>query len=290
MEINSAAASRESTDASPVSELAINVQGVGKTFATKSGSIQALEDVSFVAESGAFVTIVGPSGCGKTTLLKMLSGLQLPSEGTIEVFGEQVRTPIAGVGMVFQAPVLLKWRTVLDNVLFPIEILRRNKNEYRDKAREILHLVGLEGFEDRHPKELSGGMQQRVSLARALIHDPQLLLMDEPFGALDQLTREQMNFELMRIWSETHKTTVLITHSIEEAVFLADRVIVLTARPGRIGAIIDVDLPRPRTRSFRREMRFVELVDRIGALLGVIPDDEAEPSSRAASTPTRMDT
>jgi NitT/TauT family transport system ATP-binding protein len=252
----------------------IDLIGVGKTYATKKSEVEAIVDVSFSARQSEFIAIVGPSGCGKTTLLKMVAGLVPASSGTIQVNGEEVSGPISGVGMVFQAPVLLPWRSVLGNVLFPIEILRRKKDEYEASARDTLRLVGLDGFEERHPNELSGGMQQRVAIARALIHDPPLLLMDEPFGALDQLTREQMNFELMRIWSETHKTTLLITHSIEEAVFLADRVIVMSARPGRVVDVIDIDLPRPRTRSFRRQPRFGELVDRIGELLGLPLDDE----------------
>jgi NitT/TauT family transport system ATP-binding protein len=262
---------------------AIDSVAVGKTYTTKSRRLEALVDVSFHARQREFIAIVGPSGCGKTTLLKMVAGLVAPTSGTVKVHGEVVRGPISGVGMVFQAPVLLRWRSVLDNVLFPIEILRRKRSDYEEPARGILQLVGLEGFEDRRPSELSGGMQQRVAIARALIHDPPLLLMDEPFGALDQLTREQMNLELIRIWSETHKTTMLITHSIEEAVFLADRVIVMSARPGRVIDSIDIDLPRPRGRSVKRESRFGELVDRIGALLGLLPGDEARPSTNTRS-------
>ena len=257
---------------------AIDIVNVGKIYATKSQRLEALVDVSFYARRREFIAIVGPSGCGKTTLLKMVAGLVAPTTGAVKVDGEEVRGPVSGVGMVFQSPVLLRWRSVLDNVLFPIEILRRKRSDFEGPARDILQLVGLEGFEDRHPSELSGGMQQRVAIARALIHDPPLLLMDEPFGALDQLTRELMNLELIRIWSETHKTTMLITHSIEEAVFLADRVIVMSARPGRVIDTIDIDLPRPRRRSVKRESRFGELVDRIGALLGLLPEDEGEPS------------
>lgn len=252
---------------------AIDVVAVGKTYSSKKEQLQALVDVSFFARQREFIAIVGPSGCGKTTLLNMAAGLISPTTGTVKVNGEEVKGPVSGVGMVFQAPVLLRWRSVIDNVLFPIEILRRKKADYERPARDILRLVGLEGFEDRHPSELSGGMQQRVAIARALIHDPPLLLMDEPFGALDQLTREQMNVELMRIWTETHKTTLLITHSIEEAVYLADRVVVMSARPGRVIETIDIDLPRPRVRAFRRQPRFGELVDRIGALLGLVPFD-----------------
>jgi NitT/TauT family transport system ATP-binding protein len=222
----------------------IDLIGVGKTYATKKSEVEAIVDVSFSARQSEFIAIVGPSGCGKTTLLKMVAGLVPASSGTIQVNGEEVSGPISGVGMVFQAPVLLPWRSVLGNVLFPIEILRRKKDEYEASARDTLRLVGLDGFEERHPNELSGGMQQRVAIARALIHDPPLLLMDEPFGALDQ------------------------------AVFLADRVIVMSARPGRVVDVIDIDLPRPRTRSFRRQPRFGELVDRIGELLGLPLDDE----------------
>lgn len=260
---------RPSHPAGAMADLAVEVRGVSKTFSTSDGDVVALEDVSFEVGDREFIAIVGPSGCGKTTLLKMAAGLVPTSAGEVLVFGERVQGPVADVGMVFQGPVLLTWRTVLRNVLFPIEILRRDPRQYRDRALEILQLVGLEGFENRFPAQLSGGMQQRVSIARALIHNPRLMLMDEPFGALDQLTRDQMNLELLRIWREAAKTTILVTHSIEEAVFLADRVLVMTPRPGTVAKTVDVDLPRPRTRRVQFTPQFSSLVQQVGRLLGL---------------------
>jgi NitT/TauT family transport system ATP-binding protein len=196
--------------------------------------------------TGEFVTIVGQSGCGKTTLLKILAGLLPRSSGTVSLRGQPVDGPSRDIGVVFQDPVLLPWRTVLDNVMLPVQVLGLDRVRFGERARMLLGLVGLTGFEDKYPHELSGGMRQRVAIARALVHDPSLLLMDEPFGALDAMTREAMNLELLRIWQESGKTIVFITHSIPEAVFLADRVIVMSARPGRIQQIVDVELPRPR--------------------------------------------
>lgn len=253
----------------PGNQCPVELQKVSKVYSAGDGDVHALEDVSFAARDREFVAVVGPSGCGKTTILKMLGGLVSATSGTVEVFGHDVRGPVEDVGMVFQEPVLLKWRDVFDNVLFPIEILRRDKRRYKGRAQELLDLVGLNGFERRRPFELSGGMQQRVAIARALVHDPRLLLMDEPFGALDQLTRHQMNLELLRIWSETHKTTILITHDIEEAVFLADKVVVMTPRPGRVAAVVPVDLPRPRDFAVRRSDVFADVVLKIGRLIGL---------------------
>jgi NitT/TauT family transport system ATP-binding protein len=190
--------------------------------------------------------VVGPSGCGKSTLLKILAGILRRTSGRVTLRERPVDGPSRDVGVVFQAPVLLPWRNVLQNVMLPIDIQRRERVEYEKRARYYLKLVGLEGFERKYPNELSGGMQQRVGISRALVHEPALLLMDEPFGALDAMTREAMNLELLRIWKESRKTVLLVTHSIPEAVFLADRVIVMTPRPGRISEIIQVDLPRPR--------------------------------------------
>jgi NitT/TauT family transport system ATP-binding protein len=248
---------------------AVQLENVSKVYRTRQGDVHALQDVSFSTLDQQFIAIVGPSGCGKTTILKMLAGLVAATSGRLEVFGRGITGPIEDVGIVFQAPVLLRWKDVVGNVLFPIDILHRDKRQYKDRAQELLHLVGLEGFERRHPSELSGGMQQRVALARALVHDPRLLLMDEPFGALDQLTRHQMNLELLRIWTETHKTTVLITHDIEEAVFLADKVVVMTPRPGKVAAVVSVDLPRPRDFAVRRSDVFAGLVVDIGKLIGL---------------------
>jgi NitT/TauT family transport system ATP-binding protein len=249
--------------------LLVEVRALDKVYTSQSGPVQALQGVSFEVREREFVALVGPSGCGKSTILKLIAGLLPKTAGELRVAGQPVTGPVDGVGMVFQAPVLLKWRTALDNVLFPIEILRRDRRQYVNTARALLRLVGLEGFERAYPRELSGGMQQRVAIARALVHDPALLLMDEPFGALDALTREQMNLELLRIWSESQKTTILITHSIQEAVFLADRVVVLTPRPGRVAAVIDIALPRPRQPADRLSARFAAYVQEVGRHLGL---------------------
>jgi len=211
--------------------------------------------------------VVGPSGCGKTTLLKILGGILASTRGEITLKGKPVRGPQKGIGMVFQNPVLLEWRTSLKNVLLPMEILGLEWGKYIEKARDLLKLVGLEGFEKRYPRELSGGMQQRVSIARALIHDPALLLMDEPFGALDAITRDLMNLELLRIWRETKKTVVFVTHNIPEAVFLADRVIVLTARPSNVAGIFEVGISRPRDMRVRSSMVYSNLILSIRKLI-----------------------
>lgn len=240
-----------------------------KVYRIKGETIEAIRDISFAVYAGELVTIAGPSGCGKTTLLKLVSGLLPLTSGSLIVNGTQVYGPQPGIGMVFQNPVLLRWRSVLDNVMLPIEILfkKEDREKYFSKAQDLLKLVGLEGFEDRYPFELSGGMQQRASISRALIHDPPLLLMDEPFGALDAMTREIMNLELLRIWQERKKTVLFVTHSIPEAVFLADRVIVLSARPSRVISVIEPDLPRPRTMAIRRRDEFIKCVADIRDLL-----------------------
>jgi NitT/TauT family transport system ATP-binding protein len=225
----------------------IGIDGVSLIYRTKTANVQALDDVSFAARDREFVALVGPSGCGKSTLLKLISGLMAPSSGVIRVNGVAVKGPTPSIGIVFQSPLLMAWRTVLENVLLQVEIRKLPVAGYRAGARELLQLVGLGGFEDAHPHQLSGGMQQRVGLCRALIHDPDVLIMDEPFGALDAMTRELMNAELQRIWIERRKTVLFITHSISEAVYLADRVLVMSPRPGRLVGEIVVDLPRPRT-------------------------------------------
>src|SRR5438477_2617136 len=225
----------------------ISVAGLGKIYRTREGNdIHALTDANFAIEEGEFVTGVGPSGCGKSTLLKILAGILRRTCGDVTLRSRPVHGPSREVGVVFQAPVLLPWRNVLENVMLPVEIQRRDRTLYERRARDYLKLVGLEGFEGKYPNELSGGMQQRVGISRALVHEPALLLMDEPFGALDAMTREAMNLELLRIWQESRKTVLLVTHSIPEAVFLADRVIVMTPRPGRISEIMKIHLPRPR--------------------------------------------
>jgi NitT/TauT family transport system ATP-binding protein len=226
----------------------ISVGGLGKIYRTREGNdIHALTDANFAIEEGEFVTVVGPSGCGKSTLLKILAGILRRTTGDVTLGGRPVDGPSRDVGVVFQAPVLLPWRNVLENVMLPVEIQKRDRVAFERRALDYLKLVGLEGFERKYPNELSGGMQQRVGISRALVHEPALLLMDEPFGALDAMTREAMNLELLRIWKESRKTVLLVTHSIPEAVFLADRVIVMTPRPGRISEIIEIDLPRPRS-------------------------------------------
>ena len=248
---------------------AIALRDLSKTYETRDGSLHALDGVTFEVMDGEFVTIVGRSGCGKSTILKIVAGLLLKTSGSVRVNDSEVTGPLRDVGFVFQAPTLLRWRSVLDNVLLPAEFLGMEMTEARRRARELLDLVGLHGFEQRFPRELSGGMQQRVAISRALIHDPRLLLLDEPFGALDALTREEMNLELLRIWSEKRKTSLLITHSIAEAVFLADRVIVMTPRPGRVAEVVRVDLPRPRAAAVRLTPEFAAMVRRIGEHIGL---------------------
>ena len=225
----------------------IAVTGLNKVYRTREGgTIHALSDVNFGIREGEFVTVVGPSGCGKSTLLKILAGILRRTSGEVAMGGKPIDGPSRDVGVVFQAPVLLPWRTVLENVMLPVEIQHRDRAQYVAHARKYLKLVGLAHFEGKYPNELSGGMQQRVGISRALVHDPTLLLMDKPFGALDAMTRETMNLELLRIWNENRKTVLLVTHSIPEAVYLADRVIVMSPRPGRITEIMNIDLPRPR--------------------------------------------
>jgi NitT/TauT family transport system ATP-binding protein len=225
----------------------IAASALHKTYVSHDASrVEALVDVSLDVASGEFVTIVGPSGCGKTTLLRILAGLLRPTSGSVRLLGQPVSGPSRDVGVVFQDPVLLPWRTVLENVMLPVQVFGLDRLAYGRRALDLLGLVGLRGFEGKYPHELSGGMRQRVSLARALVHDPALLLMDEPFGALDAMTREAMNLELQQIWGESGKTVAFITHSIPEAVFLADRVVVMSPRPGRIADVVPVDLGRPR--------------------------------------------
>jgi len=253
----------------------IRLDRVGMTYPTASGAVEALRDIDLAVGRGELVAVVGPSGCGKSTLLRIIAGLRPSSRGRVEVDGRPVERPLRSVGMVFQAPVLLKWRTVLDNVLLPAELAGLDPRRYRDRARDLLRLVGLADFEAKRPRELSGGMQQRASLCRALLLDPPLLLMDEPFGALDAMTRDEMNLELLRVWGEgagraagaARKTILFVTHSIPEAVFLADRVVVMTPRPGRVAGVCPVALPRPRTVEARATTDFGRLSLRIYDLL-----------------------
>ena len=247
---------------------ALHFDHAGQVFQTKSGEVEALRDVDLTVGRHEFVAVLGPSGCGKSTLLRLTAGLIRPTSGKAEVFGMAVTQPRDDVGIVFQKPTLLPWANVEDNVVFPIKHKHgRVAPAYREEAHKLLKMVGLEGFEKRLPSELSGGMQQRVGIARALLLDPDILLMDEPFSALDALTREEMGFELLRIWQERPKTVLFITHSISEAVLLADRVVVMSARPGRVIADYQVPLPRPRTADSTRSKEYHELASELRGLL-----------------------
>jgi NitT/TauT family transport system ATP-binding protein len=227
---------------------AIRFQGLGQIFQTATGPLEALRGVDFSVARNEFVAVLSPSGCGKSTLLRCIAGLLKPTSGRLDVYGMPVTDPRDDIGIVFQKPTLLPWANVEDNVVFPIKHKTgRVRPDDREEARKLLKMVGLEGFEKRMPAELSGGMQQRVGIARALLLNPDILLMDEPFSALDALTREEMGFELLRIWQEHPKTVLFITHSISEAVLLADRVLVMSERPGGIIRDLEVPLPRPRS-------------------------------------------
>jgi NitT/TauT family transport system ATP-binding protein len=232
------------------------LQDLSKVYATRDGVVRALDRVSVSAARGEFLSVLGPSGCGKSTLLMIAAGLLPPSSGSVAIGGEPVRKPRTDLGIVFQSPVLLEWRTALGNVMLQAEAKKLERTAALARARALLAAVGLAGFEGKYPHELSGGMRQRVSLCRALIHDPPQLLMDEPFGALDALTRDQLNLDLQQIWNERRMTVLFITHSIAEAIFLSDRVMVMTPRPGRIDRVIDIDLPRPRTLAMRETPAF----------------------------------
>ncbi|HVE06493.1 MAG TPA: ABC transporter ATP-binding protein [Paraburkholderia sp.] len=224
----------------------IELRDVTKHYASREGKMQALQPLNFAMRAEEFVSIVGPSGCGKSTLLKMVAGLEPLSSGTMTLGGSRIDGPQKNVGIVFQGAVLLAWRNVLDNILLQAEMRGMPMGVARQRAQHLIEMAGLKGFEKKYPWQLSGGMQQRVSICRALLHEPSVLLMDEPFGALDAMTRETMNLELQRIWMESKKTVLLITHSIPEAVFLSDRVVVMSERPGSIAAVYEIDLPRPR--------------------------------------------
>lgn len=225
----------------------IVMENVSRTFEGKAGRVPALDGIDLSVGEHEFVAVIGRSGCGKSTLLRLIAGLLAPTGGRILVAGEPVTRPRRDVSMMFQRPALLPWRSVLGNVMLPIEVLGLDRRRYTARAHELLELVGLQGFAKRLPHELSGGMQQRVSLCRSLIQSPTVMLMDEPFSALDALTRTELSVELQRVWLEEARTVVFVTHSIEEAVVLADRVVVLTPRPGRLHKIVDIDIPRPRT-------------------------------------------
>jgi NitT/TauT family transport system ATP-binding protein len=248
----------------------IHLSGVRKVYRRGREEFLAVSDVTFDVEAGALVALVGPSGCGKTTVLKILAGLHPADGGTVRIGSpESPFDPARDIGMVFQQPLLLKWRRILDNVLLPAEILGQPMRAARERARDLLALVGLAGFEAKYPYELSGGMQQRAAIARALVHDPKLILMDEPFGALDALTREKMNLELLRIWHESRKTIVFVTHGIGEAVFLGTRVVVLTAGPARMADNFTVELPHPRGLDIKTHEDFGVYTRRVYRLLGM---------------------
>jgi NitT/TauT family transport system ATP-binding protein len=250
----------------------IELRGVTKIYRTRDDEIPSLRPLNFDVADGEFVVIVGPSGCGKSTLLKMIAGLLLPSEGQLKVLDQVVTKPYRDVGVVFQSSLLLPWRSVFANVMMPVEVKGLPYGEYAKRATDLLKMAGLGGFEQKYPWQLSGGMQQRASICRALVHDPKVMLMDEPFGALDAMTRERMNMELQRIQIETRKTIVLITHSIPEAVFLADRVLVMSERPGAIVADYEVPLPRPRTLDAMADPIFVALAQKIRAHFNTVFD------------------
>ena len=245
----------------------ISARGLSKVYVTGSGEVTALKNLDFEIYEGEFVSVVGQSGCGKSTLLKVLAGLLPYTAGSVELSGKPLRGPTPEAAVVFQSPVLLPWRTVLDNVLLPIEFRKLPLASHRKSAADLLAMVGLSDFAQRYPFELSGGMQQRAAIVRALVQDPRLLLMDEPFGALDAMTREQMNLELMRIWSKSGKTVIFITHSIAEAIFLSDRVIAMTSRPGTIADVITIDLPRPRELSVINTEHFGRYAAKLRSLL-----------------------
>ena len=268
----------------------IELRDVSKVYPTRNkGAVRALTGLDLRVEDGEFVTLVGPSGCGKSTILKLVSGLLAPSGGRVLIDGEPVSGPRREMGFVFQTPVLLPWRTVRDNVLLPIEMLGQPVAPLERRADELLEQVGLGEFRKAHPWELSGGMQQRVGICRALIHDPAVLLMDEPFAALDAMTREALGIELLRIWEERRKMVLFVTHSIPEAVLLADRVVVMTPRPGRIAGVVKIDLPRPREIDQEYDDRFKDaareirrLIERGGAADGRPATDEGRRTGQGA--------
>jgi NitT/TauT family transport system ATP-binding protein len=242
---------------------AISAKGVSKSFGAKESPIVALSSVDLTIREGEFIAVVGPSGCGKSTLLRIIAGISKPTTGTVTTPRGAVAAPLTDVGIVFQSPVLLDWRNILDNVLIQFELRGLKAHQFTDRAKGLLGAVGLGDFLGRYPRELSGGMRQRAAIARALVHNPSLLLMDEPFGALDALTREQMRIDLEALWLKSPKTVMFVTHGIDEAVLLADRVVVMTPRPGRIEQVIDIDIPRPRGLDARRNPTFLRVTEEI---------------------------
>jgi NitT/TauT family transport system ATP-binding protein len=272
---------------SPAGGGEIQIDHVSKTYQAGSGAVEALRDVTLAVGAGEFVSILGPSGCGKSTLLMIAVGLVEASSGRVLLDRRPVDGPRTDVGIVFQDPVLLDWRRALDNVMLQVEARKLPHAEYRSRALELLRRIGLGGFERAYPFELSGGMRQRVSICRALIHDPPLLVMDEPFGALDALSRDQAMIDLQHIWSANRKTVLFVTHHIPEAVFLSDQVVLMTPRPGRVDRVIRIDLPRPRRLRMRAAPAFAAHVEEIlglfqswGVLVEESEDRAAEPSER----------
>jgi NitT/TauT family transport system ATP-binding protein len=244
----------------------LRAEHLAVTYSSSRGPVKALENLSATLGQGEFLSVLGPSGCGKSTLLKVVAGLLKPSSGSVSLSGVPITGPRPDVGIVFQQPTLLPWQSALDNVLLPVRTLGHDLAAGREKALALLKLVGLEKFSAHYPSELSGGMQQRVGIARGLVHDPTLLLMDEPFAALDAMTREHMTLELQRIWMAAGKSVLFITHSIPEAVFLSDRIVVLSERPGRTIREVEIELPRPRTLATMAEKRFAEHCNELRAL------------------------
>jgi len=252
----------------PPSRSQVSVRDVGKRFSARKGAaVVALEKVSLDIAPGAFVSVVGPSGCGKSTLLLAIAGLERPTSGSIWVEGEEVQGPFPRMGIAFQRDSLLEWRTVLDNVLLQADLRGHSRTGYTGRAEDLLQMVGLESFATHYPRELSGGMRQRVALCRALLHEPTLLLLDEPFGAVDALTREQLNVDVSGICEVSNVTTMLVTHDINEAVFMADAVVVMTSRPGKVAGIVEVDAPKPRAHGFRGEPEFLRAANTVRELL-----------------------
>jgi len=249
-------------------EALIELRGVSKTYTAASGDVRALEPVDLDIAAGEFISFVGPSGCGKSTLLNIVAGLLEPSAGSVRLDGVEMSGPSRDVGFMFQSPVLLPWRTVEKNVLMPGEVMGHDVGQVRPKAREVLELVGLGDFLQAYPRQLSGGMQQRVSLARLLTYEPRVLLLDEPFGALDEFTRESMNVELVRIARSAGLTVLFVTHNIAEAVFLADRVVVMSPRPGRVSGVVEVPFPQPRTIGVMQQQAFTDLAFQVRTMLG----------------------
>jgi NitT/TauT family transport system ATP-binding protein len=246
----------------------LSVQDVSMTFRTGKTELTAVKNVSLDVREGEFLSLVGRSGCGKSTLLRIVSGLIAPTSGRVECLGREVTGPLDDFGIVFQSPVLLPWRSAVSNVLLPIEMLGRDTRAYRDRAHELIEMVGLKGFADRRPHELSGGMRQRVAICRSLIHDPAFLLMDEPFSAVDEITREELNNVLLDVWRTSGKTILFVTHSIQEAVLLSDRVATFLARPGRLNEIFEIPVPRPRDTNSRFQPEMAEIADRIRVSIG----------------------